>query len=281
MASPRFLGESDQQTNLEDSAIVILPVPFDLTSTWQKGADRGPSAILDASPHLEFYDIETDSEVYKRGIYTDINVTADNPEEMIARVQHAVLNHINQERLVVTIGGEHSVAIGSVKAYATKHKDLTVLQLDAHSDLRESYQGSKYNHACVMARIKELCPITQVGIRSMDREEKPSLDRNRVFFAHDIHETSDWIDRVVSTLSDTVYVTLDLDVFDSGIMPSTGTPEPGGLNWHQVTRLLKTVASAKKVVGFDVVELCPSPVNKAPDFLAAKLIYTFLSYIWR
>jgi agmatinase len=235
---------------------------------------------LDASPHLEFYDIETDSEVYKRGIYTEAAITAGNPEEMISRVYNTVANHIDQDRFVVTLGGEHSVAIGAADAYARKYDQLTVLQLDAHSDLRDSYLGSKYNHACVMARIKELCPITQVGIRSMDREEIPLLEKNQVFFAHDIHDSSDWVERVVSSLGDTVYVTIDLDVFDSGIMPSTGTPEPGGLNWHQVTKLLKAVAFKKKVVGFDVVELCPS-FNKAPDFLAAKLIYTFLSYIWR
>jgi agmatinase len=150
--------------------------------------------------------------------------------------------------------------------------------LDAHSDLREEYNGSKYNHACVMARIKELCPVVQVGIRSMDYSEKKSMDTSRVFFAEDIHNNTDWIKKVISKLSENVYITIDLDVFDPSIMPSTGTPEPGGLSWYDVLALLKAVAAKKNIVGFDVVELCPSEENKAPDFLAAKLIYKLLSY---
>ena len=158
---------------------------------------------------------------------------------------------------------------------------MTVLQLDAHADLRDEYDGSKFNHACVMARIKELCPAVQVGIRSMDISEKESIDPDKTFFAKDIVDTADWIQNVISLLSDNVYVTIDLDVFDPSIVPSTGTPEPGGLGWYEVLSLLKNLSSAKNIVGFDVVELCPNENNKAPDFLAAKLIYKFLSYNFR
>jgi agmatinase len=152
------------------------------------------------------------------------------------------------------------------------------LQFDAHSDLRDEYEGSKYNHACVMARIRELCPIVQVGIRSMDISEKPALVEDRVFFAHDIHDSLAWIDQVVAKLTEQVYITIDLDAFDPSIMPSTGTPEPGGLRWYEVLTLLKTVCRRRTVVGFDIVELCPVETNWAPDFLAAKLIYKILSY---
>jgi agmatinase len=260
---------------------VFLPVPFDLTSTWRKGADRGPEAILDASPNLEFYDIETDSEVYKKGIFTDSPITADNSRSMIQNVRHRIKSHLENKKFVVTVGGEHSVSIGSVEAHSNECKNLTVLQLDAHTDLRDEYNGSRFNHACVMSRIRELCPIVQVGIRSMDITEKARLDDERIFYAHNIVHRFDWIDAVVDLLGAEVYVTIDLDVFDIGLMPSTGTPEPGGLGWYQVLRLLKAVSEKKRVVGFDVVELCPSKTNIAPDFLAAKLIYTFLSYIWR
>ncbi|MFH2132169.1 MAG: agmatinase family protein, partial [bacterium] len=195
-------------------------------------------------------------------------------------VFEAVQTVLRQEQFPVIIGGEHSVSIGAVRAVHNHNSHFSVLQLDAHSDLRDTYLGSGLNHACVMARIREICPIVQVGIRSMDITEMDGLDRERVFFAHEIHDREDWMDRALDLLEDRVYVTIDLDVFDPGIMPSTGTPEPGGLGWYPVMRLLKRVADRKTVIGFDVVELCPG-ANKAPDFMAARLIYQFLSYIWR
>lgn len=280
MTELRFLGKEGGTTHLSDAKIVIVPVPFDETSTWQKGADKGPQAILDASPHLELYDIETQTEVFRRGIYTAPPIQETSPETMVRQVQQQVSNHLKQNRFVVTLGGEHSVSIGAAAAHAKKHPTMSVLQLDAHSDLRDTYLGSKYNHACVMARIREQCPIVQVGIRSMDIEETLDLEENRVFYAHRIHDNHSWIDQVITQLTDSVYITIDLDVFDPGIMPSTGTPEPGGLGWYPVMNLLRRVAETRHVVGFDVVELCPG-ANKAPDFLAAKLIYTLLSYIWR
>jgi len=272
----------DKYAKLENASIVIIPAPYDQTSTWVKGADRGPAAIIEASGNMELYDIETDSEVYLKGIYTAEAVDGRlYPADMVETVREKVERHIQNDKFTVVIGGEHSVSIGAVRANIEKHPDMTVLQLDAHCDLRDQYEGSQYNHACVMARVKELCPILQVGIRSMDSSEKKSLDKDRVLFATDIHSNADWIGRVVSKLPDKVYITIDLDVFDPSIMPSTGTPEPGGLLWCEVLTLLKTICNSKQLVGFDVVELCPDERNKAPDFMAAKLIYKLLSYKFR
>ncbi|MCU0918047.1 MAG: agmatinase [Planctomycetes bacterium] len=262
------------------SRIVVLPVPYDRTSTWKKGADRGPEAIFRASANMELYDIETDSEVYRRGIWTDAPVAGDlEPEELVATVHRRVQGHLANRKFVVVVGGEHSVSTGAARAHVERYPDLTVLQLDAHTDLRDEYEGSKYSHACVMARIREMCPIVQVGIRSMDAGEKPALVPDRVFFAEKICGHLAWIDDVVAKLTGQVYLTIDLDVFDPAIMPSTGTPEPGGLMWYDVLALIRAVGRRRTVVGFDVVEMCPVEANWAPDFLAAKLIYKTLSYV--
>jgi len=277
----RFAEIDKSFTEWDRAKIAVLPVPYDKTSTWVKGADKGPFAILKASQALELYDIETNSEVYKQGIHTcpvlDIN---SPPEEMVKQVQEKVSNLLDSDKFTVVIGGEHSVSIGSIMSHLNKYKNISILQLDAHPDLRDEYKGSRYNHACVGMRIKEMCPIIQVGFRSMDIEEKGRNVSENMFSAEDIVKNDSWIENVLERLSDDVYVTIDLDVFDSSIMPSTGTPEPGGLDWGEVTGLLKKVSEKKNVLGFDVVELCPNEQNKAPDFLAAKLIYKFLSYIY-
>jgi agmatinase len=297
MAQVANFGFLPEEYSRPDNAkIIVIPVPYDGTSTWIKGADKGPAAIIQASGNIELYDIETDSEVYRKGIFTDRAVEGNfSPEDMVNAVKRQVQNHIKKDRFVVVVGGEHSVSIGSIQAHVENYGYITVLQLDAHADLRDEYNGSKYNHACVMARVKELCratakrptcPIVQVGIRSMDYSEKELMDRANVFFAEDIYSgfpqsggpRNDWIEKVVPKLTDKVYITIDLDVFDPSIMPSTGTPEPGGLLWYEALELLKTVCDKKEVVGFDIVELCPDNKNKAPDFLAAKLIYKLLSY---
>ncbi|UCG48533.1 MAG: agmatinase [Phycisphaerales bacterium] len=268
-----------EYSNLNDARIVIIPVPYDQTSTWVKGADGGPAAVIEASTNMELYDIETGAEVYLKGIFTENALDAQvYPDEMVEAVRTKVLGHIEKGKFTVVIGGEHSVSIGAIRAHAETNPDITVLQLDAHSDLRDEYNGSKYNHACVMARVKELCPIVQVGIRSMDSTEKDSMDTDMVFFAKDIHDRTDWYGQVVEKLSDRVYITIDLDVFDPSVMPSTGTPEPGGLLWYDVLALLRLVFEKREVVGFDIAELCPDSKNRAPDFLAAKLIYKLLSY---
>lgn len=260
------------------SSIAVLPIPLDVSSTWLKGSDKGPEAVIEASANLELYDIETGTEVYRRGIYTCDPVAVGGAKETVQECRRRVLDLIDDGKFVVALGGEHTVSLGVIQAHHERHPGMSVLHLDAHADTRESYQGDKYSHACVMARVRETVHrIVSVGIRSMDSSEAEGLDRSRVFFAHEIQGHEGWMGEVVSKLSDAVYVTIDLDVFDPGIMPSTGTPEPGGLGWYEVLKLLRAVAGEKRIVGFDVVELCPAD-NKAPDFLAAKLVYTLLSY---
>lgn len=277
--TPSFCGLSGSAADYDQAAFVILPIPFDKTSSWQKGADRGPDAILEASQYLEFYDIETDTEVLTKGLFTASPIRAATSSSLINKTDSVVSKHLDDNKFVVTIGGEHSVSIGVIKAFAAHYKNLSVLHLDAHADSRDSYEGSPYNHACVIARAREWTrDIVSVGIRSMDASERSAMDREKVFFAHEIYDSDEWVDRATNLLTDTVYITIDLDVFDPAFVPSTGTPEPGGLTWYQVLKFLKTVARKKQVVGFDVVELCPSEA-KASDFFAAKLIYTLLSYI--
>ena len=278
-APANFCGLSGALTAYSQASAVILPVPFDKSSTWLKGADKGPAAIIEASKYLEFYDIETNSEVYKKGIFTANPIHASSSSALIKKTDAAVSHYLKDNKIVATLGGDHSVSIGVIKSYATHCENLSILHLDAHADSRDSYGGTPYNHACVMARAREFTKnIVSVGIRSMDSSERAYVDRKKMFFAHAIHDSEKWIKNAVRMLTDSVYITIDLDVFDPGIMPSTGTPEPGGLGWYQVMKLLAAVSKSKRIVGFDVVELCPSN-NKAPDFLAAKLIYTLLSYI--
>ncbi len=272
----------EEYSGADEAGIVIIPVAYDGTSTWMKGADQGPRAIIEASANMELYDIETDSEVYKRGIFTEETIGGQiTTKEMIYAVQDAARYYLEDGKFTVVIGGEHSVSIGSIRMHAERYDNLTVLQLDAHADLRPEYNGSQYNHACVMARAKEICPIVQVGVRSMSVEENESADKSRMFLAKDIHDNTEWIEKAVSKLTDNVYITIDLDAFDPSIVPSTGTPEPGGLLWYEVLTFLRKVSENKNIVGFDVVELCPDGNNKAPDFLAAKLIYKLLSYKFR
>jgi agmatinase len=279
MVKANFGDIPKQYRNPEKAKAVIIPVPYDGTSTWVKGADKGPAAIIEASANMELYDIASDSEPYKVGIFTDEPVTeSKSPEKMAQAVQERVGEHLSKGKFTIVIGGEHSVNIGAIMAHAKKNKKLTILQLDAHGDLRDEYHRSKFSHACVMARAKELCQVVQVGIRSMDISEKRLLDKTRTFFAENIFGKTDWIDTVISLLEGDVYVTIDLDVFDPSIMPSTGTPEPGGLGWYEVLELMRLVFHNNNVTGFDVVEMCPNPANKAPDFLAAKLIYKLISY---
>lgn len=265
----------------ERSKIIIQPVPYDGTSTWMKGADKGPNAIIEASQALELYDIETDSEVYKNGIHIATpRLDLSDPARMVQSVKQATKKWLEKDKFVVTLGGEHSITAGIVPAYREKYDDLSVLQLDAHADLRDEYQGSRYNHACVMARVKEVCPLVQVGIRSMTSAEKWKTDDKKLFLASDLVKDPGIFKKIPRLLTRNVYLTIDLDVFDPSIMPSTGTPEPGGLGWYEVLQFVKDLSQKVNIVGMDVVELCPDGRNKAPDFLAAKLIYKILSYIF-
>lgn len=282
MAMRPFGDFTEEQMRYDSAAIAILPVPYDGTSTWIKGADRGPEALLDASYNLEFYDIETRTEVYKRGIATlEPVVESSSPEAMADEVERRMDDILNDGKFPVLIGGEHSVSIGAFRAMARRYPGITILQLDAHSDMRDEYEGSSCNHACVMARAKELTPnITQVGIRSTAREELHNINPQRMFHAYRIAEDCEWQRKVSEQLGERVYITIDLDVFDPASLPSTGTPEPGGLSYREVMGLLRRVVSEHEVVGLDVVELCPNPSAKASDFLAAKLIYQFLSELY-
>lgn len=277
-----FAGLPNKYTEYDKARAVILPIPYDNTSTWMKGADKGPQAILEASVHLEYYDIETKSEPYRQGICTLAPMDCPpQPEDMVAAVHKKALQLFQDNKLVVGLGGEHSVSIGLIRAAREKYRDLSVLQFDAHSDLRDAYEGSNCNHACVMARVREICPFVQIGIRSMDISELERIDRDRLVTARDIHyhginAAADALD----LLSDNVYITIDVDALDPAFMPSTGTPEPGGLDWYMLIDLITRAAREKNIVGFDVVELLPNKHNRAPDFLAAKLVYRTLSVIF-
>jgi agmatinase len=264
--------------------ISILPVPYDQTSTWKKGADRGPAAIIEASRQVEWYDVPTRTEVYRQGIATlDPVVCEEGPERLADLVDDEVARLLRADRLPVVLGGDHSVAIGAIRAAARLRPGLSVLQIDAHADTRDSYRGSRFNHACVMARAREWCPVVQVGLRAVDRSEMERLEPHRVVWAHDIAAAGSdlrWMDDALSPLDNPVWVTIDLDGFDPSLLPATGTPEPGGLDWYQVTGLLERLTRRRTVVGFDVVELLPTEEHWASAFLAAKLVYRFLSMIF-
>lgn len=273
-----FGGIRQKYAAFENAKVVILPIPYDGTSTWLKGADRGPQALLEASANMELFDIETKSEVYKIGIHTaSTDPEFDSPEQMVGVTRNRVQQFLQKEKFVVTIGGEHSVSIGPILVHAENFSDVSILQLDAHADLREEYEGSRFNHACVMARAREAAEIVQVGIRSISEEETVHDERN-MFYAHRMQRNPGWKNKALSRLRDKVYITIDLDYFDPSIMPSTGTPEPGGFLWHETLEFLREVFKMKDVVGFDIVELCPNASNKAPDFMAAKLLYQLIGY---
>jgi agmatinase len=274
-----YAGIPQEFGNLSTSKIVIIPVPYDGTSTWQKGSDKGPKAFLDASENMELYDIETDSEVYKEGVFLTEPVTENSsPEAMVEAVHQETKKYINRNKFVTVFGGEHSISIGTIRAFNECFSDLTVLHIDAHADLRKEYDGSKCNHACAVYEANSTTNLVQVGIRSMDISEKRSMNLDKVFFAHDMAVNEGWIDDVIDQLSTNVFITFDLDALDPSIMPSTGTPEPGGLFYYETLEFLKTVFEQKNVVGFDMVELCPNENEKSSDFLAAKLFYKMLSY---
>jgi agmatinase len=274
-----YAGIPEAYATSEKSKIVLIPVPYDGTSSWKKGADKGPKAFLEASENMELYDIETDSEVYKQGIYLSQPVTeSSSPEAMVEAVTEKVKSYLNRNKFVTLFGGEHSISIGAIRAFSRHYENLTVVQIDAHADLRESYEGSKCNHACALYEANQTTNLIQVGIRSMDQSEKSVMNYDNVFFAHEIESDDYWIEQAVERMTDTVYITIDLDGFDPSLFPATGTPEPGGLFWYETLRFLREVFKEKNVVGFDLVELCPSPALYASDFLAAKLYYKMLSY---
>ena len=278
-SSKTYAGIPQEFGNLSTSKIVIIPVPYAGTSMEQKGADKGPQAFLEASEQMRLYDIETDSEVYKQGVFLEDPVTENaSPEAMVAAVHQITKKYLNRNKFVTIFGGEHSISIGTIRAFNERFDNLTVLHIDAHADLRKEYEGSKYNSACAVYEASQLTNLVQVGIRSMDITEKRTINPEKVFFAQDMAISADWMEDVTDLLTENVFITFDLNAFDPSIMSSTGTPEPGGLLYYETLEFLKLVFEQKNVVGFDMVKLSPNKDEKASDFLVAKLFYKMLSY---
>lgn len=283
-----FAGIPVKKAGRETAAFLLQSIPYDGTSTWGKGADKGFERFMDSLDNMEIYDIETDSEAYLEGVYILDPITEDaSPEAVFEAVYASTRDLLKEGKTLTFFGGEHSISIGIIKAFYEKFPDITIVQLDAHADLRESYLGSLYNHACALHDASRHANLIQVGIRSMDSCEKEWMDKGKCYFAHDIvraegsgsrGEESRWMDDAVSKMTQKVYITIDLDVFDPSIMPSTGTPEPGGLDWMTVTAFLKKIFQNREVLGWDIVELAPIDGLNAPNFLAAKLYYKLLGY---
>lgn len=280
MALPQnFGGLEDEFAALERARAVVLPVPYDFSTTYQGGTRWGPRAILSASQNMELWDEEL-GPTYRSGIHTlpEMEPTAEGPEAMAQRVEQATAWILDQGKLPVVLGGEHSITAGAARAALRKYPKLSVLQLDAHADMRDRYLDSRFSHACVMRRVRELAPAASVGIRSFSEEEAQQLRlrpvpmwSTRQFRALQ----GDWTP-ILSALTDDVFVTFDLDALDPGILPGTGTPEPGGLDWYEAVDLLARVSAKKRIVGFDVVELSPIAGQVASDFLAARLTYRMI-----
>jgi len=270
-----------EYTDEKKSKVIIFPVPYEATTTYKTGTKEGPNAIINASKNMELYDEELSCSPFEVGIHTLQELESDisHPSKTIEHVTNVAMPYVKNDKFVILLGGEHSLSYGMVKAYKEKYPKLSVLQIDAHADLRESYQGSEWSHACAMRKVSELCPVVHVGIRSISEEEAEYIKdkKLKIFYAKDLSGT-DWIKDVVKSLSNDVYITIDLDGLDPSIMPAVGTPEPGGLNWYQILELLKTLCGKKNVVGADFVELSPIPGFVAPDFLVGKLVYKLIGY---
>lgn len=275
-----FAEIPDSYSGYKNSKVAVLPFPYERTTCYVKGTGNGPEAILKASTEMELYDEELGN-VFEAGICTLEPLKADEKPEKMANAAHQAAKSILEDnKFLAVLGGEHSITSGIVKAFSEKYNDLSVLQIDAHADLREDFEGSRHSHACAMKRTMEFCKVVQVGIRSLSFEEAEFIEKKKlkIFWAKDIVDNDGWFGKAISMLSKNVYITIDLDVFDPGIMPSVGTPEPGGFGYYRVLEFLKNVCEKRNVVGFDVVELCPNPSNVAPDFTAARLIYKLIGY---
>jgi len=275
-----FAGLEPPYSNLQQARAVILPVPYDSTSEWRSGSRHGPQAIINASQYLELYDLELDREIYKVGISTlpQVEPLLSSPQDMIDRVYQVIKGLIQKEKFIVLLSGDHSLSLGAVRAFKEAFPKLSVLQLDAHADLRDEYLGTKYSQACVMRRIFELCPISQVGVRSLSWEEKQFLTQNKLkpFYMSDLASNTAATDQIVDSLSEDVYVTIDVDVLDPSIMSAVGTPEPDGMSWRQILNIIESIALHKHVVSFDLMEFCPAEGPGSCAFLLAKLAYKLI-----
>lgn len=274
-----FAGIPSEYAQLNTAKAIVIPVPYDGTSTWMKGADKGPQALLEAALYMELYDIETQQETYKHGIYLSKPIPIlSNPTLTNNNIYRFTQNLLKEDKLLAFLGGEHSVSIGIIQAFKKKYSDLSVVQFDAHADLRESYEDSEYNHACALHWASKNTDLHQIGIRSMDISEKQCMNPDKVIFSHQLSEDYNW-QKLTQKLHEKVYITIDLDALDPSIMPATGTPEPGGMSWQQLIGAIKAISQNKTIVGFDIVELCPSPNHQHANFTAAKLLYKILSFI--
>ena len=277
-----FGGALPERRSFDDARIVILPVPVDRTTSYVGGTRNGPREILLASSHMELWDEEVNVDVHGAGIFTlpEMELPFGELPPLLDEVKRVASEIVRRDKFLVALGGEHSITPPLVTAAAEHHQGLSVLQIDAHADLRDSYMGTRYNHACAMRRTLEVAPLTQVGIRSLSTEEAQAVPqlRTKIFYDVTMRNNPKWIDAIVETLSKNVYITIDVDGLDPAIMPATGTPEPGGLSWYEMLALLRAIIEQRTVVGCDIVELSPLPGIMAPNFLCAKLVYKILSY---
>jgi agmatinase len=277
-----FGGALPDARGFDDSRVVILPVPVDRTTSYVGGTRNGPREILQASSHMELWDEEVGVDVHRAGIFTlpEMELPFGEMAPLLDEIKRVASEIFRRDKFLVALGGEHSITPPLVEAAAARFPGLSVLQIDAHADLRDSYMGTPHNHACAMRRTLEFAPVTQVGIRSMSREEADAAPRlaTTIFYDTSMRRDPRWIDAVVETLREAVYITIDVDGMDPAIMPATGTPEPGGLSWYETLALLRTVIERRRVVGCDIVELSPLPGVIAPNFLCAKLVYKILTY---
>ncbi|GMU38721.1 MAG: agmatinase [Phycisphaerae bacterium] len=281
---PGFLGLEAKDSDYKHSRFVVLPIPYDATTSYNVGTRHGPEAILRASGQVELFDEELGGEFHRAGVATLLPVEAEarGPEAMHEAIFRAARPVVAAGKFLFGLGGEHGVTSGLVRAVMTKHKKLSVLQIDAHSDLRDAYHGSPYSHASVMRRVVDYgATLVPVGIRAVSAEDHRFMKRAgiRPVTARDCMMTEDWVDRILDSLGDTVYVTIDIDGFDPAYAPGTGTPEPGGLDWYQVTGLLRLVAAEKNIVAADLVEVMPLPGQTVTEFLAARLAYKLMAYV--
>jgi agmatinase len=282
VAAGEFGGTTPTTTDFEHARVVILPVPLDRTTSYVAGTRNGPHEILLASSHMELWDEETETDVHSIGIFTlpEMEFPFATLDEVVGEIRRVTSEIVSRGKFPFILGGEHSITAPVVAAVAERHAGLSVLQIDAHADLRDSFMGTPHNHACAMRRVLQHARTTQVGIRSLSPEEAvaaPTL-ATTIFYDFNMRRDMNWIDRVVESLGETVYITIDCDGLDPAIMPATGTPEPGGLSWYETLTLLRRVIESRNVVGCDLVELAPMPGNVAPNFLCAKLVYKILSY---
>lgn len=278
----QFGGVLPTPASYESAAALILPIPFDRTTSYVTGTVHGPRELLLASAQVELWDEEVGVDIHPRGLFTlpELDLSALPLDDAIAEVQRVSGSLLDSGKFLLTLGGEHSITPPLVAAAAARNKGLTVLQIDAHADLRQSYLGHSNSHACAMRRTLEHAQIVQVGIRNISEEEAgvlPTLG-TKIFYDWNMRDDAGWIDRVVESLSDTVYITIDLDGLDPGMMPAVGTPEPGGLSWRELTTLLRRTFERRNVVAADVVELCPIAGMASPNFIAARLVYKLLTY---